>query len=68
MGNFMKNRTFNEYKKKCYVYKALGVHYKYSTKVYAFNVSDARKLGLRQARMVFGTSGRILRDLVELAE
>lgn len=47
-----------------YVYKAMSRHYKYSTIVYAFNVSEARKLGLRQAKLIYGNHEPILRDVV----
>jgi len=51
--------------KQAYRYKALGATYKYSTIVYAYNVSEARDLGFAAARSVYGHHARILRDIVE---
>lgn len=51
--------------RRAFSYKALGVHHKYSTIVYAYNVGEAREVGRKCARGVMGVHARIIRDIVE---
>ena len=51
--------------RKCYVYTAYSMHYKYSTVVYAMSVKQARQYGLQEAKMVMGNHARIHRDTVD---
>jgi hypothetical protein len=48
--------------RKCYVYTAYSMHYKYSTVVYATSVKQARQYGYLEAKRVMGSHARIARD------
>jgi hypothetical protein len=54
--------------RKWYIYECQTMHYKYATNVRAKSVSEARQLGLREARMVMGTHARISSDRVIVNE
>ena len=51
--------------RKCYVYTAYSMHYKYSTVVYATSVKQARQYGYYEAKKVMGNHARIHRDTVD---
>ncbi len=48
--------------RKCYVYTAHTMNYKYSTIVYANSLKQARTYGYLEAKRVMGTHARIQRD------
>ena len=50
--------------RKQWQYTAWSMHYQWSTVVVANSIKEARRLGFKEARMIFGNQARVHKDEV----